>query len=82
MTTTKAINQTLGHVYDKRYVTAAYVSKMEDRDWFFFQVTVDPGSTSDNDGTSMSTTMSRKYDTYDDAVIAMNECLAGVAAGN
>jgi hypothetical protein len=26
--------------------------------------------------------MSRQYDTYDDAVIAMNECLAGVAAGN
>ena len=82
MTTTKAINQTLGHVYDKRYVTAASVSKMENRDWFFFQVTVDPGSTSDNDGTSISKIISRKYDTYDDAVIAMTECLVGVAAGN
>ena len=73
--TTKTINQTLGHVYDKRYETAASVSKMENRDGFFFQVTVDPGSTSDNDGTSMSTIMSRKFDTYDDAVIAMNEWL-------
>ena len=78
MTTTKEINQTLGHVYDKPYVTAASVSKMENRDWFFFQVTVDPGSTSDNDGTSMSTVMSKAYDTYDDAVIAMNEHLEGV----
>ena len=79
--TTKEINQSMECIYDTPYVTAASVSKMENRDWFFFQVTVDSGSTSDNDGTSMSTIMSKKYDTYDDAVIAMNECLVGVATG-
>ena len=78
--TTEEINQSMGHVYDRPYVTAASVSKMEDRDWFFFQVTVDPGSTSHN--ALMQTVMSKKFDTYDDAVIAMNEHLVGVAAGN
>jgi len=70
---TQEINQSMESVYDRPYVTAASVSKMEDRDWFFFQVTVDPGSTDGDGGTSMSTIMSKKFDTYDDAVIAMNE---------
>jgi hypothetical protein len=74
--TTKEINQSMECIYDRPYVTAASVSKMEDRDWFFFQVTVDLGAL--DDGNGMSTIMSKKYDTYDDAVIAMNEHLEGV----
>ena len=73
---TKEINQSMECIYDRPYVTAASVSKMEDRDWFFFQVTVDPGSTSHD--AELQTIMSKKYDTYDDAVIAMNEHLEGV----
>ena len=74
--TTKEINQSMECIYDRPYVTAASLSKMEDRDWFFFEVTVDLGAS--DDGNGMSTFMSKKYDTYDDAVIAMNEHLEGV----
>ena len=74
--TTKEINQNMRHVYTRPYVTAASVSKMEDRDWFFFQGTVDPGNTSHD--AQLQTIMSKKYDTYDDAVIAMNARLEGV----
>ena len=39
---------------------------------YWFQITYDMGSTHDADA-AMSTTMSKQYDTYDEAVLAMNE---------
>ena len=72
---TKTINKNMNRAYKSSYVTSASVLKMEERDWFFFTITVDPGTDdagAEHPVSSLSQIMSKKYDTYDDAVIAMN----------
>ena len=53
-------------------IVSAGVRDMSGSSTYWFQITYDMGSTHDADA-AMSTTMSKQYDTYDEAVLAMNE---------
>ena len=80
---TKTINTNMSRAYKSSYVTSASVSKMEERDWFFYHLTIDPGTDpSAEDYGSLSTIMSKKFDTYDDAVIAMNLQMSSLLSAN
>ena len=53
-------------------IVSAGVRDMSGSSTYWLQITYDMGGVSDA-GAAMSTTMSKQYDTYDEAVLAMNE---------
>jgi len=72
-TINQRINQSMERAHKKPYVAEASVTKIEDRDWFFYDLTIDPGETSHE--AQLRTIMSKKYGSYDEAVIAMNRAM-------
>ena len=66
------------------HILGASIRQIEGSDKFYYTLSVDPGSTSDNDldGSEMRTILGNQQESYDDAVVAMNTAILYMLRGN
>mgnify|MGYP001157135609 FL=1 len=67
------ITQNMSMVYHRPYVLGAWIDETEDG--WYYHIQVDEGTEEGAEGAHLSAIISKRFDSYDNAVIAMNQKL-------
>jgi len=70
------INRNLSFGHLTPVLISAGVRCMQERDSYWFQISYDLGQRSGGSSCTMTTVLSKQYDNYDEAVLAMNDSIS------